>query len=590
MMRRKTFLIYFLSVSLNVTAFTQWQSALVSVSGTGKIVYNADAGGNIIPDFSYVGYGSGQKPIPDVPVVATVNPVAGDDRLNIQNAIDLVEARTPDANGIRGTVLLKKGTYEVNGSLTIQKSGVVIRGEGNSATDGTIVKETSTTQLDLFLFSGTGSMVRADASKVQIAESLVPVGRKYVILSNASSFQAGDSVLIFRPGTDNWIHDLKMDQIANTDGTTVQWTASSYNLYWERVITSIEGNKVFLDNPVVMQMETLYGGGYLMDYTFKGRIWNCGIENLRMESTFTSATDEAHGWNAINISRVVNGWVRNVTSSYFGMGCVFLDSKSRNISVLNSQCLDAKSIITGSRRYSFNCEGQLNLFRYCSTTEGRHDYVTGSRVCGPNVFTRCTARNTHADIGPHHRWATGTLYDLIDTDGEINVQDRGDWGSGHGWAGANQVLWNCKASRVAVQSPWVSAKNYCIGLSGAKYAGRFSDRPDGVWEGLNQSGLVPESLYEAQIADRLVTHIGGELSRHQSLFIYPNPSEGLINISHQGEQLTYSILNIFGKKLSSGTVTGDPATLDLTPLANGIYMVDSYSGNDRYINKIIIQK
>jgi hypothetical protein len=590
MMIRRTFLILFLLVSLTATAFSQWQSSLVSVSGTGKLVYNPDSGGNVIPDFSYVGYGSGQKSIPDVPVVETVYPVAGDDRLNIQNAIDIVEARPVDANGFRGAILLKKGTYEVNGSLTIQKSGVVIRGEGNSATDGTIIKETATTQLDLFLFSGTGSMIRADASKVQIAESLVPVGRKYVVLANASSFLVGDSVLIFRPGTENWIHDLKMDQIPNTDGTTVQWTASSYNLYWERVITSIEGNKVFFDNPVVMQMETNYGGGYLMHYSYKGRIWNCGIENLRMESTFISATDEAHGWNAINISRVVNGWVRNVSSSYFGMGCVYIDSKSRNISVLNSQCLDARSIITGSRRYSFNCEGQLNLFRYCSTTEGRHDYVTGSRVCGPNVFTRCTARNTHADIGPHHRWATGTLYDLIDTDGEINVQDRGDWGSGHGWAGANQVLWNCKASRVAVQSPWVSAKNYCIGLTGTKYAGRFTDRPDGVWEGLNQSGLVPESLYEAQLADRLVTHIGSELNRHQSLFIYPNPSQGKINISHNGDQLTYSILNIYGKRLSSGLISGDHATIDLTALENGIYMVDCYSGSDRYTNKIIIQK
>ena len=61
----------------------------------------------------------------------------------------------------------------------------------------------------------------------------------------------------------------------------------------------------------------------------------------------------------------------------------------------------------------------------CQSTEGRHDYVTGARVCGPNVFYNCTAFQTYADIGPHHRWAVGTLYDNIITDGEINVQDRG---------------------------------------------------------------------------------------------------------------------------------------------------------------------
>jgi hypothetical protein len=586
----RIFLTILFSIILTTYVFPQWQSALVSVSGTGKLVYTPDVAGNVIPDFSMVGYGSGQKTIPDVPVVQTVYPVAGDNRINIQNAINAVSARPPDANGFRGAVLLTKGTYEVNGSLVINKSGVVIRGAGNSATDGTIVKETAVSQLDLFLFSGAGSMVRSDASKVQITESFVPVGRKYVMVANASSFHVGDSVLIYRPGTDNWIHDLKMDQIANTDGTTVQWTAASYNLYWERVITAIDGNKVSFDNPVVMELDNNYGGGYLMHYTFQGRIWNCGIENLRMESSFTSATDEAHGWNAINISRVVNSWVRNVTSSYFGMGCVYIDSRSRNISVLNSQCLDAKSIITGSRRYSFNCEGQLNLFKDCYTTEGRHDYVTGSRVCGPNVFTRCKARYTHADIGPHHRWATGTLFDVIDTDGEINVQDRGDWGTGHGWAGANQVLWNCKALRVAVQSPWVSAKNYCIGLTGAKYAGRFSDRPDGVWEGQNQPGLVPESLYDAQLNDRLVTSVDPAEVGGASIIIFPNPSEGLINVFHTQNQLKYNILSFSGKVMVSGNASQNPLTVDLTGYRNGLYLFEYFNGYRRSVQKVIIQK
>src|SRR5690606_15615669 len=110
--------------------------------------------------------------------------------------------------------------------------------------------------------------------------------------------------------------------------------------------------------------------------------------------------------------------------------------------------------------------------------------------------------NTHADIGPHHRWAVGTLYDNITTDGEINVQDRGNWGTGHGWAGVAQVAWNCEAARATVQSPWVTGKNYSIGLKGTKGKGRLSARPDGEWEGLNQSGLEPGSLYMAQLKAR----------------------------------------------------------------------------------------
>lgn len=500
-----------------------------------ELVYNADEMGNTIPDFSKVGYASGTQEIPEIPVVETVEPIDGDNRENIQRAVDRVAARSPGSNGFRGAVLLKNGVYEVNGSIFITKSGIVVKGEGTGAS-ATIVRETGTAQLDLFCFKGSGSMDKIESTRVTIDENFIPVGRKYVTLDNVSSFQVGDSVLLYRPGTDNWIHDLKMDQIEEREGT-IQWKASSYNLYFERAITSIDGNKVYLDNPVVMQMDKKYGGGYLMKYSFPGRIRNCGIQNLVLESSYKDETDEDHGWIAVNFSRVDQGWAQNVVSRYFGYSCVLIDGNSRNISVLNCQCLDAKSIITGGRRYSFNCNGQLNLFKNCYTTEGRHDYVTGARVCGPNVFTQCKSRNTHADIGPHHRWASGTLFDLIDTDGEINVQDRGNWGSGHGWAGVSQVVWNCRVSRAAVQSPWVSGKNYCIGLEGEKYDGRLSGRPAGEWEGQNEINLQPGSLYEAQLKSKSLNTGISDNPSLQNIKIYPNPSKGE-KIDHQEKKCT----------------------------------------------------
>jgi hypothetical protein len=175
---------------------------------------------------------------------------------------------------------------------------------------------------------------------------------------------------------------------------------------------------------------------------------------------------------------------------------------AKNISVVDCSCSEHKSIITGGRRYSFCNEGQQNLFIGCSAADGRHDYVTQARTCGPNVFYNCTAIRTHADIGPHHRWSSGTLYDNIVTDGQINIQDRGNYGSGHGWVGVTQVLWNCSAKTATVQSPWVNGKNYCIGLKGQKSPGRFKDRPDGEWEGQNREGLQPQSLYMAQLKAR----------------------------------------------------------------------------------------
>ncbi len=583
----KRFLFSLLIISQLTARAQTWQSPYISASGQGILSYTPDAKGNTIPDFSKVGYASGDKNIPDIPVVLTIGPVSGDNLKNIQDAVNKVAALPLQSDGFRGTLLLRKGTYPVNGSIKITRSGIVIRGEGATA-EGTVITETASSQLDLFCFTGSGGTSRQESTKVAISEDFVPTGRFYVELLNAAAFRVGDSVLLYRPGTTNWIHDLKMDQIVEREGT-VQWTADGYHLYFERIITAITGNKVYFDNPVVMQMDKNYGGGFVMKYSFNGRIRNCGIENLMMVSSFQNDTDENHGWNAINFTKVNQGWARNVVSRHFGNGCVYIDGGSRNISVFDSQCLDAKSIITGGRRYSFNCNGQLNLFKNCYTTEGRHDYVTGARVLGPNVFTKCTARKTHSDIGPHHRWACGTLYDMIDTDGQINVQDRGNMGSGHGWAGVTQVIWNCKSPKTAVQSPWVSGKNYCIGLTGGKYEGAFAGRPDGEWEGLNQPGLLPSSLYEAQLNARHQTTGITHNYHDMNVEIFPNPTLGSITIKSAGRDLNYTLFDAGSKKIMSGKLTGQNVFLNCSDLKNGIYFLECSANGKSSIKKFVVQ-
>lgn len=479
-----------------------WSPEHVYYGYGGGLTYTPDEQGNVIPDFSHVGYKMGDEAIPDIPVKVTVSPVDGDDGATIQAAIDQVAAMTADANGFRGAVLLTAGTYQVSGQIVIDASGVVLRGEGDTDA-GTVIIAEGTSQRELIKVDNGASRITNSAAQVSIVESYVPVGRKFVVVSDASGYAAGDEIIVYRPGTAQWITDIKMDQLTPSDGT-VQWSAGSYSFEFERILTRVSGDTLFFRNPLVMAMETQYGGGIVYKYSFD-RLEKVGVENLCLKSAYASATDEDHSWNAVKLLSVEHGWVRNVTSWYFAYACVNLERNSKFITVENCHSREPKSIITGARRYSFNLAGSMNLFKDCTTTEGRHDYVTSSRVCGPNVFTRCTASNTHADIGPHHRWAMGTLYDVIETDGEINVQDRDDMGSGHGWAGANQVFWNCKGSASICQSPWASAKNYNFGFIGAKKDGARSGRPDGEWVGHNVPGIFPESLYEAQLADR-----GGE--------------------------------------------------------------------------------
>ncbi|SJZ46755.1 hypothetical protein [Sediminibacterium ginsengisoli] len=475
-------------------------SKFVTANSDGSLTYTPDEKGNIIPDFSRVGFYWGDKEIPDIAVVKTISPTGTEaDQQLLQDAIDEVSKRPLDNNGYRGAILLKKGVYKLSNSIKIEASGVILRGEGDTE-KGTKLLLTATQQMPLLIAAGSGNIQEIKGSKVQVTDAYVPVGAHSFSVSSGTGFKAGDKVILHTTTNDQWISDLRMDKIEGREGTK-QWKASEYNFSFERVITRVEGNKVFIDNPVVMAIDSKYGNAELYKYDFAGRISQVGIENIFFQSDYQTDTSENHGWDAISFRKIEHSWIRNVTSRYFGYSCVNLSGQAKNISVLNSNCFDAKSVITGGRRYSFNNDGQLNLFINCHTTEGRHDFVTGARVCGPNVFYNCTAKRTHADIGPHHRWAMGTLYDNITTDGEINIQDRGNWGSGHGWAGITQVLWNCSVKAATVQNPWAGGKNYSIGLQGVKKDGRFKERNDGEWE-LQHKKADPPSLYMAQLKAR----------------------------------------------------------------------------------------
>jgi hypothetical protein len=153
-------------------------------------------------------------------------------------------------------------------------------------------------------------------------------------------------------------------------------------------------------------------------------------------------------------------------------------------------------MIIGGRRYSFAIDdSQLVLFQRLQTTEGRHDYVEGSNVPGPNVFLDAVAKNSHADVGPHHRWSAGGLFDNIVTDNGLNVRNRGNSGSGHGWAGANMVAWNSTAKQMIITNP-PGAQNWAIGCTPGAQSG------DGIFDSVNKA-VWPKSLYLQQLTDRL---------------------------------------------------------------------------------------
>jgi hypothetical protein len=272
-------------------------------------------------------------------------------------------------------------------------------------------------------------------------------------------------------------------------------------LGFERTVTAVNAQGITLDVPLVMAMEKSFGGGEVALCRSGTPCTQAGVERLRLVSKYRigeEKTDENHANFGVGFGKARDCWVREVTALHFIQGCANAGSTARRITIQDCASLDAVSQITGGRRYPFSVNGQQVLVQRCYSRNGRHDFVTGSRVTGPNAFVDCLAEVCHSDCGPHHRWAVGILYDNI-TCKQLNVQDRGSMGSGHGWAGANHVLWNCAAAIVCQQPP--TAQNWAIGCTGTKGKAAH-ERPEGIWESWGSS-VTPRSLYLRQLQDRL---------------------------------------------------------------------------------------
>ncbi len=485
-------------------------SKIVYPGKDGKLVYMPDENGNTIPDFSNCGYMGGGVKIPDVPTEVSVDPVPGDAWPLVQAAIDKVSAMPPDKSGLRGAVLLKKGTYKIDKPLVIKTSGIVLRGEGEDE-KGTVLLATQRKQHSLIEIAGQNFGKTVGASR-QVIDRYVPVGSHTFKLDSTKGLSVGDHITVRRIGNKEWIHEIAMDRIKvrpEDPSGTVQWTP--FNLDFDRYITGINGDQVTIDAPIVCAIEQRWGGGEALAFDGAERISQIGIENLRGDSEFDKKkteiydeekkdkyfSDEEHGWNFINVNFAENVWVRNITATHFGYSAVNV-RQAKWVTVQDSKCLDMVSEITGSRRYSFNINGQMCLVQRCETETARHAFVLGSHVCGPNVFLNCKATNSYNSSEPHHRWSVGGLFDNISA--QIAIQDRQWMGSGHGWAGANYVAWNCEGPLVCQKPP--TAQNWAIGQVGEKQPGAFAPRQDGYWESKGHH-VTPESLYLQQLKDRL---------------------------------------------------------------------------------------
>jgi len=396
-----------------------------------------------------------------------------------------------------------------------------------------------------------------DVDNIQrITSQYVGTGARKFAVEDASGYNAGDKIWVRRTPNQLWCDTLGMSILSQLDPECTDWTPESYTIEHPRKITAINGDTIFIDIPVVDPMQELYGGGEILRNIDSLSVHNSGVENMYISSVYSSEEDEDHGWDAIKTGNIENCWVRNVTARYFGYSCVDIGDNTNYSTFQDCALLDPKSITTGGRKYPFPIHGGIgNLIQRCYARGGRHSFATHSRLTGPHVFLDCYATETYSDIGPHHRWAAGVIYDNV-YGGQIRVQNRITSGTGHGWAGVQTMFWNCHSyfEEFKVESP-LGALNWGIGCTAQVIEGA------GYWESYG-TPVLPRSLYLQQLKDRMgeqavmniTTHsqrsgriwndlrdwagigqgevnIPGTPASSKVVLFYPNPSRGELFIN-----------------------------------------------------------
>lgn len=315
---------------------------------------------SILPDFSYAGYGYGEKEIPNIkaPIFNVCDygaiPNDGvDDTKSIQTAVDAAGKN----NG--GIVFFPAGTFHVNMDtnrldiVRINYSNIVMRGSGSDSNGTTIFSGSKTTQtknpwLSPFVFHtglnlfGTDRFysIKEEPAYASLTSDLLK-GDKILQLEKTEGLKSGDILLIAMSSTSDdgdLMKDL-MDPIEYDPFQTSYINAGrdrKSSFQW-----SVEIDKVINDEKVLLKQPSRRD----IKIKFKARVAimpmlkNIGIENFRFDCAYQGGyshhktPEHDYGWGAICMHRVSHGWIQNININNYTQNTHLVNS--RNVTVQN---------------------------------------------------------------------------------------------------------------------------------------------------------------------------------------------------------------------------------------------------------------
>jgi len=455
-----------------------------------------------LPDHSRAGYHSGDRDIPDVAVVADVKDFGAvgdgktDDSVAFQTAIDQTE---------QGAILIPPGRYVLTAQLQIRKPNLVLRGSGRDQTILYIPKSLLEVQpREGFVAQGVAKhhysfgsafvQIRGDDGLERISGLERPSSRGSSILvcETAGDLAAGEWIQLRQRLDEDLGRHLHAGQNAGKD--TLSRTRQ---IEWVARVVSVGGKELQLDRPLRIDARPEWKA---VVHRYRPTVQEVGIEGLTFE--FAGKPKKKHlleeGFNAIQITNVMNCWVRNVRFIDADMGVKI--GKTRHFQGEDFEFAEKKRTgRTGHHAIWVVSNSQDCLFqRFRIETTYVHDLSVEGFAQGI-VFSDGSGRSINLD---HHR--SGPFENLF-TNLDVGDPKRLWRSSGRGDRGphsaARTTAWNIRHSGGDVDEPNRIRRMFplinIIGIEG--YAEKTDDLL-GPW--IEPNAKAPPDLYQAQVKRR----------------------------------------------------------------------------------------
>jgi len=453
-----------------------------------------------LPDFSFAGYRSGGKPVPDIPVAtdAAKHGAKGDGSTDDTEAIQAAIDATP-----QGAVLLPAGRYVITRELTLRTGGVVLRGEGPGRTvlvcPKSLAEVHGAEMVDKvkskWAFSGGFVTMRGSSRGSRAADVAEPAkrGDTAIVLSDASAFRPGDHIRLTMNNAASLGRYIHGDRF---DAGEATFKEKKNFMDWVARVVAVEGARVTLDRPLRLYLRPEWKPEA---WTWQPGAEDMGIEDLTFE--FPGVPKRPHllevGYNAIQMSGVVNGWVRNVEfldcdNGIIAGGCRFC--LVENVRFDNPRRKDP----SGHHAMWATSAAQDCLFtRFRIETKFVHD-LTVEGIATGNVFSDGTAEQLTCD---HH---CNAPYENLFTDLDAGDPSRlyvcGGRGDRGPHSGIHTTFWNIRGKGTFAKPPdWPRINLVAVGDGGGSAKGGS----DAWIEPLRD--VWPPDLHQAQQARRLAS-------------------------------------------------------------------------------------